>query len=149
MTTETGTTTAGEGAAAGDGPTAFDATASAVDRYLEFWNSPAGEQRRLASGTFTEDIDYRSPVAVMSGAEPLIAFRTQFIEHAGAASFAARREPEEHHDRIRLLWEIQLADGTSFATGTDVLALAEDGRIASVSAFLDRAPEGFGHEDHA
>ncbi|GAA1754859.1 MULTISPECIES: nuclear transport factor 2 family protein [Streptomonospora] len=144
MTTETGTT-GDDGTESRNG----GGTASAIGRYLEFWNGPAAEQRRLAPGVFTEDVDYRSPVAMMSGTEPLVAFRTQFIEHAGDASFVARREPEQHHDRIRLLWEIRLADGTSFATGTDVLTLAADGRIASVSAFLDRAPEGFEHEDHA
>jgi hypothetical protein len=124
-------------------------TTSAVERYLEFWNNEPEEQRRLAPEVFTEDIDYRSPVAVMSGAEALIDFRAQFIGHAGEASFVARREPEAHHDRVRLLWEIRLADDTSFATGTDVLTLTEDGRVASVSAFLDRAPEGFDHHDHA
>lgn len=122
---------------------------TATGRYLEFWNSAADEQRRIAPEVFTADVDYRSPVGVMSGAEALIDFRTQFIGHVGEASFVARREPEAHNDRVRLLWEIRLADGTSFATGTDVLTLTEDGHIRSVSAFLDRAPEGFDHHDHA
>ncbi|KIH96793.1 isomerase [Streptomonospora alba] len=123
--------------------------ASATDRYMEFWNSAPPEARKLAPEVFTDDVDYRSPAALMQGAEALIDFRAQFIAHVGPASFAARREPEEHNDRIRLLWEIRLGDGTSFATGTDVLAITEDGRIGSVSAFLDRAPEGLlDHHDH-
>jgi hypothetical protein len=39
-------------------------------------------------------------------------------------------------------------DGKSFATGTDVLELDDQGRIAAISSFLDRAPEGFAHADH-
>lgn len=123
------------------------AITSAAERYLEFWNSEPEEQRRLAPEVFTEDVEYRAPVGAMSGTEALIDFRTQFVGHMGAVAFVARREPEAHHDRARVQWEIRLADGTSFATGTDVLTLTEDGHIASVSAFLDRAPEGFDHHD--
>ncbi|MUL41406.1 isomerase [Streptomonospora sp. PA3] len=125
------------------------ATASATERYLEFWNAEPSKARRLAPEVFTDGVEYRSPAALMQGAEALIDFRTQFVSHVGEASFVARREPEGHNSRVRLLWEIRLADGTSFATGTDVLSLTEDGRIGSVSAFLDRAPEGFGDHEHA
>lgn len=124
-------------------------TTSATERYLRFWNTTPDAQRELAPEVFTDDVDYRSPVGVLQGAEALIDFRTQFIGHVGAASFVARREPEIHHDRVRLLWEIQLADGTSFASGTDVLSLTEDGRIRFVSAFLDQPPTGFDHHDDA
>jgi hypothetical protein len=65
----------------------------------------------------------------------------------GAASFRSRQEPEFHHDRARLKWEIMVGD-TSFAEGTDVLAFDADGRIDSVTAFLDRAPEGFDPHAH-
>ncbi|MFF4114362.1 hypothetical protein ACFY0P_12930 [Streptomyces sp. NPDC001714] len=37
---------------------------------------------------------------------------------------------------------------TSLATGTDVLRLDTDGRISSVTVFLDRAPEGFDPAAH-
>ncbi|MBB4932325.1 hypothetical protein F4561_003145 [Lipingzhangella halophila] len=125
-------------------------TASAAERYLEFWNADSPEaQRELAPAVFTEDVDYHAPVGVMSGAEALIDFRASFTGHMGAVSFVARSTPEGHNDRVRLLWEIRLAGGESFATGTDVLSLTPEGRISSISTFLDRAPEGFDQHAHA
>jgi hypothetical protein len=47
-------------------------------------------------------------------------------------------------DRARLRWEILVGpEESSFAAGTDVVQFDEDGRISSVSAFVDRAPVGF------
>jgi hypothetical protein len=124
-------------------------TGSTVDRYLEFWNaaSPA-EQRRLAPSTFTDDVEYLAPIGALSGPEALVDFRTQLTEHTGPVTLCTRAEPEQHHDRIRLEWEIRLESGESFAAGTDVLVVHPDGRISGVCAFLDRAPEGFDPHAH-
>lgn len=128
--------------------TAVDSTAEqhsqVLDRYVEFWNAEDGdEQRRTAGVVFDDRVEYRAPVGILTGAEALINFRDQFTDHMGAAVLAVRQAPEIHHDRARLLWEIRLGGGTSFAAGTDVIAFGSDGRISSVTSFLDRAPEGF------
>lgn len=65
----------------------------------------------------------------------------------GTVTFRQRQDPELQHGRARLMWEIDAA-GKSFAAGTDVLVFDPDGRISSVSAFLDRAPEGFDPHAH-
>lgn len=121
----------------------------AVDRYLRFWNSgEPEEQGRLASETFTDDVRYHAPVGVLTGPQALIDFHEQFTGRMGAAQFQRREEPQIHHDRARLRWEIKLGDGGSFAAGTDVLVFDPDGRISSVTTFLDRAPEGFDPDAH-
>ncbi|WP_230207622.1 nuclear transport factor 2 family protein [Microlunatus sp. Gsoil 973] len=118
-----------------------------LQHYIEFWNAETPElQRSVAGSIFHEPLEYHAPVGVLTGAESLIEFRTQFIDHMGSASLVVRRTPETHHDRARLLWEIQLAGGESFASGTDVIAFTTDGRICSISSFLDRAPEHFPHQ---
>lgn len=115
-----------------------------TDRYVAFWNAPTPEaMRALGAEVFTGDLMYHAPVGVLTGAEALVGFATEFRQHMGAAVFTARSEPEEHHDRIRLRWEIVLPDGTSFAEGTDVISVEEDGRVRDVVSFLDRAPAGF------
>jgi hypothetical protein len=117
-----------------------------IDRYLDFWNEPtAADQRRAATGTFTESVSYRAPVGLLVGAEALIGFKTDFTQHVGPARFVPRQDPEVHHGRARLPWEIRLPDGSSFATGTDILEFADDGLISGVSSFLDQPPEGFEH----
>ncbi|TDE93898.1 isomerase [Occultella glacieicola] len=123
-------------------------TTTTTDRiitgYTRFWNTadPA-ERSRVAATVFTDEIDYHATVGVLTGAHSLGAFRDEFVGHVGGATLRHLDEPDLLPDRARLRWEILLTDGTSFATGTDVLVLAPDGRIASVTAFLDRAPEGF------
>lgn len=119
-----------------------------IERYVDFWNAgtPA-EQSRLAAEVLADEITYHAPVGVMHGVEELSNFRSQFADVAPAYVFQARRAPERHHDRGRLQWEL-VVDGESFAAGTDVLELDGTGRIASISSFLDRAPEGFAHATH-
>ncbi|MFI5488761.1 nuclear transport factor 2 family protein [Micromonospora echinaurantiaca] len=119
-----------------------------VERYLRFWNAGTPEeQQRLAATTFTDDIEYHAPVGVLAGRQALIDFRDRFAQHMGTVAFRSREEPQIHHDRARLRWEIEVG-AEPFAAGTDVLAFDPDGRISSVSAFLDRAPEGFDPHAH-
>ena len=123
----------------------------AVERYIEFWNADTAEdQRRLASMTFVDDVQYTALIGVLSGPAALMGFRAQFIEHVGAATFQARESPQTHNDRARLKWEIVTGEGKSFATGTDVIVIDADALISSVVSFLDRAPEGFDpHAQHS
>lgn len=115
----------------------------AVERYVEFWNAAtAPEQQRLAAQTFADGVSSHVPLGVMRGTEELIGFRNQFAGNVPGYEFRARTEPEAHHDRARLQWEL-VVGGASFATGTDVLELDDDGRIVAITGFLDRAPDGF------
>ena len=126
-----------------------------VDAYLLFWNADTAEERdRAAATAFADGVAYRAPIGLLDGTEALTDFRERFLGHMGRVAFRLRGRPETHHARARLAWEIVTGDGGSFAEGTDVLDLAEDGRIRSVTVFLDRAPEGFdpqaaAHEPHA
>ncbi|MEU8876214.1 isomerase [Streptomyces javensis] len=122
-----------------------------LEQYVRFWNADAEpEQRRLAAAAFTDCVEYRAQIGILSGAQALMDFRNQFAAHMGTVALRLRQRPEVHHHRARLQWEILTGDGdgTPFAAGTDVLQLDENGRISSVVAFLDRAPEGFDPEAH-
>lgn len=125
------------------------ASTATVQAYLRFWNSEPGDaQRRAGEDMFRPDITYIAPVGVLAGVAALVDFTRQFREHVGAYSFDARSEPDVHHDRVRLPWQLKVGDAV-FAEGTDVLITDESGRITTVSTFLDRAPEGFDpHTDH-
>ncbi|WP_181807473.1 nuclear transport factor 2 family protein [Streptomyces shenzhenensis] len=126
-------------------------TAERLDQYVRFWNTGTEhEQRACAQAAFADGVEYRAQIGILSGTQALIDFRNQFAAHMGTVALRLREEPQVHHDRARLRWEILTgADAeTSFATGTDVLHLDADGRISSVTVFLDRAPEGFDPEAH-
>ncbi|SBT42867.1 nuclear transport factor 2 family protein [Micromonospora narathiwatensis] len=123
--------------------------AETIDRYVRFWNAEKpDEQQELASETFTDDIRYHAVIGVFTGRQALIGFHDQFTQHMPTAVFHRRGEPQIHHDRARLSWEIEVDGGQPFAAGTDVLVFEPDGRISSVTAFLDRAPEGFDAHAH-
>ncbi|GAA2202092.1 MULTISPECIES: isomerase [Streptomyces] len=129
--------------------------AQLVDAYLLFWNADTAEERdRAAETAFADGVAYRAPIGLLDGTEALTDFRERFVGHMDRAAFRLRGRPQTHHARARLAWEIVTGDGDSFAEGTDILDLGEDGRIRSVTVFLDRAPEGFdpetaAHEPHA
>lgn len=123
-------------------------TMIAVDRYVEFWNTADPEDlQRAAAATFADGVVSHVPLGVMRGTEELIGFRNEFATRLPDYRFQSRAEPDSHHDRARLQWEL-VVGGESFATGTDVLELDETGRIVSITGFLDRAPEGFDPDAH-
>lgn len=122
-------------------------TTDTVVRYLKFWNAAPADQPRLGADLFTADVAYVTPIGVSTGVAALTTFTEQFRDGVGAYEFRARAEPDVHHDRARVQWEI-LVGGASFAEGTDVLVTDETGRVQSVTAFLDRAPEGFDPDAH-
>ncbi len=117
-----------------------------LDRYVGFWNAQSPEdQRRLAASAFADDVEYYAPIGTFTGTQALIDFRNEFAGRMGSVAFNRRHDPQIHHGRARLAWEIEVRDGESFAEGTDVIELGPDGRIRCVTTFLDRAPEGFEH----
>ena len=121
---------------------------STIEQYVAFWNAAtADEQRRLAAATLSDQVSYHAPIGVMHGADELIGFRNQFAEHLPGYVFRPRTQPQTHHGRARLQWELMVG-GESFATGTEVLEFDDRGHIKAVVGFLDRAPEGFPHADH-
>jgi hypothetical protein len=123
-------------------------TMRAVDRYVAFWNTAnAALQQRAARAAFADGVVSHVPLGVMRGPEELIGFRNEFAARMPDYRFQPRAEPDVHHDRARLQWEL-VVGGESFAAGTDVLELDDTGRIVSIAGFLDRAPEGFDPDAH-
>lgn len=124
-------------------------TTGTIDRYIEFWNTtPGDEQRRLGEAVFTGDVGYHTPIGVRTGVDALVAFASEFVGHAGPVDFRLRSEPDVHHDRARVAWALDAKGAGLSAEGTDTLVLDDDGRIASITTFLDRAPDGFDPAHH-
>ena len=116
-------------------------------RDLPASNADGDEQRRIAAA-FALDVEHRAPIGVTTGVGPLVEFRRQLTAEIGALTVTARRAPDLHNDRARVPWDIVLADGTSFGTGTDVLELDGDGRVRAITTFIDRPPAGFDLHAH-
>lgn len=112
-----------------------------ITRYLEAFNEADAERRRaLVEATFTEDATYLDPVMSGEGIDGLTAMiggaREQFPGHR----FVAGDAPDAHHDVVRFGWHLVAdGDGGRVATGTDFATLAPDGRLRSVTGFLEMA----------
>ena len=115
---------------------------TAVTRYFEAWNATSEGARAAAVGAaWSEDGGYSDPLAEVTGhgpiAEVIAGARAQFP----AFEFRLTGAVDGHHDTARFSWElVSLADGSAPVAGSDVVTLAEDGRLVSVLGFLDRVP---------
>ena len=105
----------------------------------DLWNETDAEQRRqLVAGTWTEDGDYLDPLMSGSGHDSIATMialaQQQFPEHRFELSFG----PDAHNDRVRFAWRLYGPDGDApVAAGVDFATVAGDGRLRSVTGFLE------------
>ena len=114
-----------------------------VDRYIAAWNErDAASRRALIAKTYTEDANYTDPHRTgdgHAGIDTMIAAVHARFEPA--YRFRLKSTVDGYNDRVRFTWE---AGGTSDAplhfVGTDFVTVAGDGRIRTVTGFVDEAP---------
>ncbi|MFB7215068.1 nuclear transport factor 2 family protein [Streptomyces sp. NPDC056255] len=119
--------------------TAYD---EAVQRYFAAWNAATDEElAKAVAAAFTESATYTDPLAAVRGHEELAATIDGAHQQFPGFEFRLTGTPDGHHDIARFGWElVSTADGSAPVAGFDVITLADDGRITSVSGFLDRVP---------
>jgi hypothetical protein len=110
-----------------------------VNRYIEAWNEPdPGRRGDLVAGVWTDDGTYLDPLMSGSGHEAIAAMiggaQQQFPDHRLELSFG----PDAHNDRVRFAWVMYgPAGGEPVVAGVDFATVAEDGRLAEVTGFLE------------
>ena len=110
-----------------------------IDRYIEAWNETDGGRRReLVAGTFSEDGTYVDPLMTGNGHDSIATMiglaQQQFPDHRFELSFG----PDAHNDVVRFAWRLYGAEGeAAVAAGVDFGTVAEDGRLRSVTGFLE------------
>ncbi|THA79137.1 nuclear transport factor 2 family protein [Streptomyces sp. A0642] len=119
--------------------TAYD---EAVQRYFAAWNAAGPEElEKAVAAAFTEDATYTDPLADVRGHEELAAAIGGAQQQFPGFTFRPAGTVDGHHTLARFSWElVAAADGSAPVAGSDVITLADDGRISSVSGFLDRVP---------
>ena len=112
-----------------------------VERYLAMWNETDPARRRaLVAQTVTDDAHYVDPLMSGHGVEGISAMiagaQGQFPGHR----FSLHTAPDTHHDRVRFSWSLAAGgDGQPVAVGVDFATLADDGRMRSITGFLEPA----------
>jgi hypothetical protein len=109
-----------------------------IDRYIAAWNE-ADQRLRLSliARTWTGDGSYIDPMVEGYGHSEIDALIGVVRERFPTLRFSLLGAVESHHDRLRFSWELGPETGEAVAKGTDFAELAEDGRIRSVTGFLD------------
>ena len=110
-------------------------------RYIESWNETDGlTRRRMVDRLWIENAQYADPMMKAEGQDGIAALiggvHAQFPGHR----FALTGEVDGHGPYLRFSWSLGPAGGQVIARGTDFAVVAEDGRVAHVTGFLDQAP---------
>jgi hypothetical protein len=115
-------------------------TEAIVKTYIAMWNEADPRLRReLVAQTLTDDASYLDPVMAGEGIDGIDEMIAGAQQHFPGHRFALVSGPDGHHDRVRFSWSLAPAGGDPVAIGTDFATVADDGRMRSVTGFLEPA----------
>jgi hypothetical protein len=115
-------------------------TAAVVNRYIAMWNETDAQQRQeLVAGVVTEDATYVDPIMAASGIEGITQMIGGAQQQYPGHRFTLVSGPDGHNDRVRFSWALAPNGGAPIAVGVDFATVAGDGRLQSITGFLERA----------
>ena len=111
-----------------------------VNAYIAMWNESDVRQRReLVAEAMSEDATYIDPLMDGEGVDGICEMiggaQQQYPDHR----FTLISGPDAHHDRVRFSWSLAPNGGAPVAIGTDFAVVGDDGRMRSVTGFLEPA----------
>jgi uncharacterized protein YndB with AHSA1/START domain len=110
--------------------------ADLVDRYFAAWAEADAELRRTTLETCVcEDIEFRDAFGCISGLAELDAHIAAVRQHMAGVRLARTGPPRQCQGMALVDWRASSPDGSPRGSGTNVLQLAPDGRIARVVGF--------------
>jgi SnoaL-like domain len=120
--------------------TTISPIATLVDAYLAGWNEADPDRRReLVARAFAEDATYLDPLMSGEGQDGIDAMIAGVQQQFPGHRFELAAGPDAHHDVVRFSWHLVGEGGARVATGIDFGVLAEDGRLRTVTGFLEHA----------
>lgn len=118
----------------------MDTASTLARQYLDAWNERDAPARRArVARLFALDARYVDPMMAGAGHEGIDALIAAAQQHFPGHRFALSGAPDAHHDVLRFGWTLHAPDGAEVVRGMDVAAVGGDGRLASVTGFLEPA----------
>ena len=115
---------------------------SLIDRYIACWNeADAGRRAALVAETFAADARYRDPLMQGEGHAGIAAMIGAAQAQFPGLGFTRRGAVEAHGGNLRFAWKLGAPGAAPAAAGTDFATLSPDGRLGSVTGFLDAVRE--------
>jgi len=114
-----------------------------IEGYFAVWNETDPTRRReLIAKTWSDDASYLDPMLDAEGQVGIDAMVTTVQEQFPGHQFRLAGPIDSHHNRVRVLWELTGPNGGApVISGLDTGVIASDGRLHSITGFLDHAPE--------
>lgn len=112
-----------------------------AQRYIAAWNATGADRADAIAQAVAPDARYADPFMQAQGhaaLDPMIASAQQQF---GGLRFHLDGQADGHGVRLRFRWSLDPDAATAVARGTDFAVLADDGRLAEVSGFLDLVPQ--------
>ncbi|GGI29886.1 nuclear transport factor 2 family protein [Bradyrhizobium guangdongense] len=111
-------------------------------RYIDLWNERAQNRRReFLSEFWTTDASYVDPLMKGDGRDGIDALIAGVQKRFPDFRFRLIGEPNGYGDHVRFSWGLGPDGIDSPIKGTD-FAVLKDGRIRSITGFLDQVPAG-------
>lgn len=117
--------------------------ASSIARnYIDLWNERTPSRRReILVTNWTSDARYVDPLMAGDGHDGVDALIAGVQQKFPDFKFSLIGEPSGYGDHVRFSWGLGPDGADSPIKGTD-FALLKDGRIRSITGFLDQVPAG-------
>jgi hypothetical protein len=110
-------------------------------RYIDLWNERAPNRRReMLETNWTRDAKYVDPLMSGDGHDGVDALIAGVQQRFPDFRFKLIGEPNGFGDHVRFSWGLGPDGADSPIKGTDFAVLA-DGRIRSITGFLDQVPQ--------
>ncbi len=109
-----------------------------LDAYKDAWNATSeAETSAHLEKAVTPDAVLMDPHGVFTGTAAIAAFIAAARQKLGSAQLVATSSPQRHPHApwIRYDWAVHAGE-TSIMSGTDVVELTDDGRLARIVTFL-------------
>ena len=112
-----------------------------VEQYFAAWNETDAKRRRdLIARTWTDDASYLDPVMAGEGHVGIDAMIDGVQERFAGHQFRQTGDVDAHHNRLRFSWELAPEGGPAVVAGTDFGVVSADGRLQTITGFIDQAP---------
>jgi SnoaL-like domain len=111
-----------------------------AQQYIAAWNeTDAGRRRALIAETWAEDATYVDPLMTGRGRAEVDALMAGVQQRFPGFRFTLIGKPDGFGDRVRFSWGLGPDGADAPIKGTDFVRV-EDGRLKSVTGFLDQLP---------
>ncbi len=116
----------------------LSAATELVNRYIAVWNERDATRRHaLIAQTWTDDAKYLDPLMRGDGYAEIDAMIQAVQERFNGYYFRQFGSVDTHNSHMRFSWELATESGEVLTGGTDFAIIAADGRLQTVTGFLD------------